>query len=206
MVAATKRTSTCGSRSRRCAAPRPTSSARSSFACSVVGHRADLVEEQGAAATRARSGPARAPAAPVNAPRAWPNSSFSSSDSVSAAQFSATNGRAGARAAGVDGARRELLAGAGLAGNQDGAGRGGGAPDQVLHAAASARFRRSSASSEPSARIWRCSRSPAARAGGGRPPRAPASAARRGRTASGRSRQRRASWPRPRCPRCRSRS
>ncbi len=37
--------------------------------------------------------PGRAPpAAPVNAPRAWPNSSFSSSDSVSAAQFSATNG------------------------------------------------------------------------------------------------------------------
>ena len=36
--------------------------------------------------------PARAAAAPVKAPRAWPNSSFSRSESVSAAQFSATNG------------------------------------------------------------------------------------------------------------------
>ena len=62
--------------------------------------------------------PGRAAAAPVNAPRAWPNSSFSSSDSVSAAQFRATNGFGGAAAAGVNRPRHQLLAGAGLAGDQ----------------------------------------------------------------------------------------
>ena len=36
--------------------------------------------------------PRLAPTAPVNAPRAWPNSSDSSSDSVSAVQLTGTNG------------------------------------------------------------------------------------------------------------------
>jgi hypothetical protein len=52
---------------------------------------ADLVEEQRpwwAASNR----PWRGAFAPVNAPFSWPNSSASSSDSVSVAQFTATNG------------------------------------------------------------------------------------------------------------------
>ena len=38
--------------------------------------------------------PSRRPTAPVKAPRSWPNSSLSSSDSASAAQFSRTKGAA----------------------------------------------------------------------------------------------------------------
>ena len=58
----------------------PASSARSSLACSALRHRPDLVEEQRAAGGVLDQAGPRAPPAPVNAPRAWPNSSFSSSD------------------------------------------------------------------------------------------------------------------------------
>ena len=50
--------------------------------------------------------------APVNAPFSWPNSSDSSSVSVSAPQFTFTNGPAGPLGTGVDGPRHQLLAGA----------------------------------------------------------------------------------------------
>ena len=103
--------------------------------------------------------PARAAAAPVNAPRAWPNSSFSSSESVSAAQFSATNALLGAGAAGVDRARDELLARAGLAGDEHRAGapppRGRSAPSPSRIGSLSP----TSASSGLLTRICRCSRS-----------------------------------------------
>ena len=56
--------------------------------------------------------------APVNAPRTWPNSSLSNSVSTTAEQLIVTNGllRRGARV--MERARRQLLAGAGLAADQ----------------------------------------------------------------------------------------
>ena len=59
--------------------------------------------------------PRFAPLAPVNAPRSWPKSSLSRSDSGSAAQLTATNGFVARGALRVDGARDELLARAALA-------------------------------------------------------------------------------------------
>ena len=56
--------------------------------------------------------------APVNAPRTWPNSSDSSSVSGIAAQFTLMSGMLALRAAVVDRARDQLLAGAGLAGDE----------------------------------------------------------------------------------------
>ncbi len=58
--------------------------------------------------------------APVNAPRTWPNSSLSSSVSVSAAQFSERNGLRARGPLRVDRARDQLLAGARLALDEDG--------------------------------------------------------------------------------------
>ena len=65
--------------------------------------------------------PLRCAIAPVNAPRSWPKSSLSSSVSGSAAQLMATNGRRAPAAALVDARARQLLAGAALADDQDGA-------------------------------------------------------------------------------------
>ena len=56
--------------------------------------------------------------APVNAPRTWPKSSDSSSVSGIAAQLTLMSGMLRWRAARVDGARDQLLAGAGLAGDE----------------------------------------------------------------------------------------
>ena len=68
---------------------------------------ADLVEEQRAAVGELEPAVLAPPIAPVNAPFSWPNSSLSSSDSASAAQWSLTNGPLGARAsAGGSRARR----------------------------------------------------------------------------------------------------
>ena len=67
------------------------SSTRRSLACSRQRQLADLVEEDGAARRRLEE-PGLACAAPVNAPRSWPKSSLSSSDSESAAQLTETNG------------------------------------------------------------------------------------------------------------------
>ena len=118
--------------------------------------------------------PDREPAAPVNAPRAWPNSSFSSSDSVQrrAVQRHERLGRA--RTAGVNGAGRQLFARSGLAGDEHGAGRGRGAADQFFGFL----YRRALADE----RVERAGRlnlaleqaAPDARAGGGRPRPAPA--------------------------------
>ena len=69
--------------------------------------------------------------APVNAPLRWPKSSLSSSVSESAPQLTATNGSAAARSVVVDGAGDELLAGAGLAGDEHGDRRGGGAGQEA---------------------------------------------------------------------------
>ena len=51
----------------------------------------------------------------MNAPRTWPNSSLSNSVSTTAEQLIVTNGLLRRVPGLVEGARRELLAGAGLA-------------------------------------------------------------------------------------------
>ena len=56
----------------------------------------------------------------MNAPFSWPKSSLSISAAGSAAQLTLMNGFPAAGCAGVDGARDELLAGAGLAEDQHG--------------------------------------------------------------------------------------
>ena len=75
---------------------------------------ADLVEEDRAAVAPPRTCPSLRPAAPVNAPFSWPNSSVSSSASGIAAQLIATNGPSlrGLRA--CTRAREQLLAGPAL--------------------------------------------------------------------------------------------
>ena len=89
----------------------------------------------------ARSGPSCWRSAPVNAPLTWPNSSVSSSVSGIAAQLTLMSGRSRSALRGVDGARDQLLAGAGLAGDQHRAlglrdqARG---PNHLLHQAAAA--------------------------------------------------------------------
>ena len=112
----------------------------------------------------------------------------------------------GARAAGVHRARRELLAGAGLPGDEDRARdrrpRGGSAPSLAHRlAVADERVDRPAGADVPLQQIDLARQLPALRRRRER-----ASAARRGRTASARSRPRRASSPRPPCRRCRSRS
>ena len=132
LVAATKRTSTVRlsfSPTRRTS---PDSSARSSFACRPF-DSVPISSRKSVPPSACSMRPARAPAAPVNAPLAWPKSSASSSDSVSAAQLTATNALDRARAAGVNRARGELLSRAGLAGDEHRPRRRGGAPDQILH-------------------------------------------------------------------------
>ena len=64
--------------------------------------------------------------ASVNAPRSWPNSSLSSSCSGSAEQVMLTNARPRAVAVVVDRLGGQVLAGAGLAGQQHGGGRARG--------------------------------------------------------------------------------
>ena len=91
---------------------------------------ADLVEEERAGAGGSMR-PVRRPAAPVKAPLSWPNSSLSISVGGSAARFTATNGCRRARRVVVDGARHQLLAGAGLAGDEHRRVGGGGAADQL---------------------------------------------------------------------------
>ena len=62
----------------------------------------DLVEEEGSSSQPARSDLAARSVAPVKDPFSWPNSSLSTRVSVIAAQFTSTNGRAGARPIGVN--------------------------------------------------------------------------------------------------------
>ena len=84
------------------------------------GMLADLVEEDRAAVRPARSCPRFASIAPVNAPRSWPNSSLSSS--VSGMRRAVDARRTAARARGCArwiSSRDQLLAGAGLAGDED---------------------------------------------------------------------------------------
>ena len=74
--------------------------------------------------------------APVNAPRTWPNSSLSNSVSTTAEQLIVTNRRALRGPSAVQRARHQLLAGAGLAGDQHGAHVRRQPPDaveQLLH-------------------------------------------------------------------------
>ena len=136
------------------------------------------------------SRPGLACAAPVNAPRSWPNSSLSSSDCDSAAQLMATSGLRGARRRGVDGARQDLLADAGLAQDQHVDVAGGGAFGERLHADACPRRRRQ-----------RDRPSPRRRSVGLR--RGRARARPRARAAPPRAGRRRDSWRRRRAPRAR---
>ena len=79
---------------------------------------ADLVEDQRAARRLLEPARAAAPAAPVKAPRSWPNSSLSASSRGSAPQLTATNGPPGFGPELVQRARQQLLARAALAGHQ----------------------------------------------------------------------------------------
>ena len=88
--------------------------------------------------------------ASVNAPRSWPKSSLSSSCSGSADAVDVDERPGRPRAVVVDGLGREVLAGAGLAGQQHGRGRAG------RHLAPAAP---SPASSPASRRRWRRTRS-----------------------------------------------
>ena len=92
-------------------------------------HLADLVEEDRAAVGRAEQ-PVRGPAAPVKAPRSWPNISDSSSSCGIAAQLTGTKARPRRADRRMDRLRDDLLAGAALAGDQHGRVGGGDALDQ----------------------------------------------------------------------------
>ncbi len=185
-------------RSRRCAAPRPIRARAAAWPAAPTAS-SPISSRKSVPPLACSIRPARAPAAPVNAPRAWPNSSFSSSESVSAAQFSATNGLSARGLLGVDRARHQLFPGAGFAGDEHRARRRGGADDRAPSRAASASL---SPIERVQASRWRGSAAAAGRPGApaaaGRPPIARASAARRERTASARNRRRRASSPRRR--------
>ena len=76
---------------------------------------ADLVQEQRAAAGRARRRPACSAWAPVKAPRSCPNSSLSTRLGGTAPQSKTTNGPGARGLTLVDGVREHVLAGAGLA-------------------------------------------------------------------------------------------
>ena len=85
--------------------------------------------------------PSRRSRAPVKAPRSWPKSSLSSRVSGIAAQLTATKGPPERAEQLVEGARHQLLAGAGLAVDQDRRGSGRGLLDEpvdLLHGRAAA--------------------------------------------------------------------
>ena len=103
---------------------------------------ADLVEED-RAAVRLLEQPFVSPTAPVNAPRTWPNSSDSSSVSVSAPQLTGTNGRAARAAVAMDRPRHQLLARAALADDQHRRVRVGRVRDLLVDRRASPRCGRS---------------------------------------------------------------
>ncbi len=125
--------STAASRSRFVAATNRTSMGRSvpptGFTCRVSSVRRSLVcSASGISPTSSRntvppaavaSRPGLVFSAPVNDPFSWPNSSLSSSVSVSAAQLMQTSGPPGARRVRVDPLGQHLLAGAGLAQDED---------------------------------------------------------------------------------------
>ena len=69
----------------------PSASTRSSFAC-MPGDISPASSRNSVPRWAVSKRPTRAAAAPVNAPRSWPNSSLSSSVSGNAAQFTAMNG------------------------------------------------------------------------------------------------------------------
>ena len=92
---------------------------RSSLTCSAVDMSPTSSSSRVPPCAAAKR-PARRATAPVKAPRSWPNSSASSSVSGKAAQFTATKRFAVARAAIVERAGDQLLAGARLAEQQDG--------------------------------------------------------------------------------------
>ena len=80
-----------------------------------AGQLAELVEEERAAVGGLEVALALAAFAPVNAPFSWPKSSDSTSSAGIAPQFTAMKVPLAPRARAVDGAREQLLAGAGLA-------------------------------------------------------------------------------------------
>ncbi len=103
---------------------------------------ADFVEGNSSCRRSACSNrPAWRRAAPVNAPTSWPNNSDSSSSAGIAAVFSATNGLTPRADFTVQRTRDELLAGAGLAGDEHAEPARGDAPDraeQLAHRRAAA--------------------------------------------------------------------
>ena len=184
------RSAPSGSNSRSC-------STRSSLACSA-GLIVPISSRKIVPPSASANLPFLVSVAPVNAPRTWPKSSDSSSVSGIAAQFTLMSGMSRCGAAVVDRARDQLLAGAGLAGDEHralGLGDELGAADHVLHRPAAADdavvVELLVALAEQVA-VARCAAA-GARARGGRRP-----AARRSRTASAGSRARRASSPRSR--------
>ena len=101
---------------------------------------ADFVEKDACRRRPARTCRAAAPAAPVNAPFSWPNSSLSISSVGMAAQLTFTNGPRRERALAMDVRRQQLLAGARLAGQQH-AGVGSRDLRRLLHRAPERRAR-----------------------------------------------------------------
>ena len=92
LVAATRRKSTRTGRVPPTRSNSRSCSARSSLACRLSGS-SPISSRNSVPPSASSSRPFFMPSAPVNAPFSWPKSSDSSSDSVSAAQLIATNGR-----------------------------------------------------------------------------------------------------------------
>ena len=112
--AATRRTST-----RRAVLPpsgrtSPSWTTRRSFAWSGSG-RSSISSRKSVPPSASRSAPGRDSSAPVNAPRACPKNSLSASDLGDRGAVDGNERRARPRTERVDGARDDLLAGAGLA-------------------------------------------------------------------------------------------
>ena len=92
---------------------------RSSFGCSSSG-MSPISSRKSVPPSASSKRPMRCAMAPVNAPRSWPKSSLSSRPVGMAAQLILTNVRSRRALQVVDGARDQLLAGAGLAADEHG--------------------------------------------------------------------------------------
>ena len=98
----------------------PSSSVRSSLACRSNGS-SPISSRKMVPPWASSKAPLRSRSAPENAPFSWPKSSDSMRVSAMAEQLTGMNGAGGARRAGVEGPGHQLLAGAGLAEDGDGA-------------------------------------------------------------------------------------
>ena len=130
-MAQTRRTSTRIASAPPTGRTSPSWRVRSSWAC-IFGPMSPISSRNMVPPFAVSNRPRLVAMAPVKAPRAWPNSSDSSSDSVSAVQLTGHERHAGARRVGVDGARDQLLARPRFAFDQDGRRRAGDARDQLV--------------------------------------------------------------------------